>query len=1045
MNIYKKSQQQAFSDLFVAPSALFRGAPFWSWNATLNRDSLLRQIEVFKEMGIGGYTIHPRTGLGTEYMGDAYMEHVQACLEKGRELDMLTWLYDEDRWPSGYGGGLVTRDPQYRARYLVFTPEPYAPHEAGAAASDSSSAVRRRNGEGRLLTRYAVRLQAGALDAYRRLKEDETPVSGEPVWYAYLEVMKPSSWFNNQTYVDTLNPQAIKKFIEVTHERYRQALEKDFGGRIPAIFTDEPQFTHKTSLSFADEKKDLVMPWTDDLSETYRAAYGADPLDTLPEVFWELPEGAASVHRYRYHDYVAERFASAFADTIGDWCEAHGIALTGHMMEEPTLTSQSAALGEAMRSYRGFQLPGIDMLCDWREYTTAKQAQSASRQYGRGGMLSELYGVTDWDFDFRGHKSQGDWQAALGVTVRVHHLSWVSMKGEAKRDYPASILHQSPWYKKYPVIEDHFARVNVAMTRGKARVRVGVIHPIESFWLCLGPRDQTGRERQQREATFRQLAEWLLFGQMDFDFICEALLPELNPVQQGARFRVGEMAYDVVVVPPMRTMRVSTLERLEAFAGAGGTVLFAGEVPALVDVLPDARPTALAAATRHLDFDRITLLNALEPWRELEVLQNSGAAHEELLYQWRQDGDDQYLFLCDTRPEKTVRSGVQDAWCAAARPCRLRLRGHYALTELDTATGEQREIAGTRTGEWTEWRFTFYAAGHQLLRLRAVAESVASVLPAVAVTVPTESLCHLCGTFPVTLAEPNALLMDQPEWRWNGGEWVAREEILRITNAARANAGLKPLTGQIAQPWTNTDAPLPLGMVELRYPLHSEVDLDGLKLALEDAEETEVLLDGVPVTAPAEGWWVDECLATIPLPALSAGEHQLTLIRTLTDSTSLEACYLLGDFGVRLQGRDAVLTPPVRRLSWGSITGQGLPFYTGNLTYHLELVVAADGAARLQVLNYAGAMVGVRLDGGEEQNVVTAPYDVNLGTPQAGLHTLDLVLYGNRFNAFGAVHCAHHARWAGPTSYRTRGPGWCYEYNLRPLGILTAPLFFEAS
>ena len=30
------------------------------------------------------------------------------------------------------------------------------------------------------------------------------------------------------------------------------------------------------------------------------------------------------------------------------------------MMEEPTLQSQTAALGEAMRSYRSFHIPGID-------------------------------------------------------------------------------------------------------------------------------------------------------------------------------------------------------------------------------------------------------------------------------------------------------------------------------------------------------------------------------------------------------------------------------------------------------------------------------------------------------------------------------------------------------------------------------------------------------------------------------------------------------------------------------------------------------------
>ena len=66
------------------------------------------------------------------------------------------------------------------------------------------------------------------------------------------------------------------------------------------------------------------------------------------------------------------------------------------------------------------------MLYDSRELNTAKQAQSAVHQYGREGMLSELYGVTGWEFDFRGHKLAGDWQAALGVTVRVHHLTWTS-------------------------------------------------------------------------------------------------------------------------------------------------------------------------------------------------------------------------------------------------------------------------------------------------------------------------------------------------------------------------------------------------------------------------------------------------------------------------------------------------------------------------------------------------------------------------------------------------------------------------------------------
>jgi len=66
--------------------------------------------------------------------------------------------------------------------------------------------------------------------------------------------------------------------------------------------------------------------------------------------------------RQRYYDHLAERLASGFCDTVGEWCEKHGIALTGHMMEEPTLGSQSVIIGEAMRNYRSFKSP-VSICC----------------------------------------------------------------------------------------------------------------------------------------------------------------------------------------------------------------------------------------------------------------------------------------------------------------------------------------------------------------------------------------------------------------------------------------------------------------------------------------------------------------------------------------------------------------------------------------------------------------------------------------------------------------------------------------------------------
>ena len=176
-----------------------------------------------------------------------------------------------------------------------------------------------------------------------------------------------------------------------------------------------------------------------------------------PELFWNLPGDVPSLARYRYHEHTADRFAEAFGDRSASGAQPTASPSPATCSANACSFPKPAASAKRCACLRSFHIPGIDILEDRIELTTAKQAQSLARQLNRPGVLSELYGVTNWDFDFVGHKAQGDWQAALGVTVRVPHLAWVSMAGEAKRDYPASIGYQSPWFREYPLVENHFA------------------------------------------------------------------------------------------------------------------------------------------------------------------------------------------------------------------------------------------------------------------------------------------------------------------------------------------------------------------------------------------------------------------------------------------------------------------------------------------------------------------------------------------------------------------------------------------------------------
>ena len=684
--LYPKNQEPLTEELFQNPTSEYRGTPFWAWNCQMTEEKITTIVDALKDMGMGGGHIHCRTGMNNPYMSQEFLDLVKDAHKKFKDRQMITWLYDEDRWPSGAGGGLVTKDPEYRIRFLVFSPKPLE-DVPESNLSSSGQAVRSENR--RLLARYQVVLEEGWLKDYKRLEEGEAVSPEACEWFAYLEISGNNPWFNNQSYVNTLNKKAIQRFIEVTHEAYYKELGEEFGKSIPAIFTDEPQFCHKTRLNYAADQMEVIIPYTDDLEETFTETYGHSLLDSLPELFWERQEEMVSQIRYQYHDHICERFASAFADTIGTWCKEHNLMLTGHMMEEPTLKSQTAALGEAMRSYRSFQLPGIDMLCDSRELSTAKQAQSASHQFGCPGVLSELYGVTNWDFDFRGHKLQGDWQAALGVTVRVHHLTWTSMVGEAKRDYPACIGYQSPWYKQIgKYVEDYFARLNTLLTRGKAEVKVGVIHPIESYWLYWGSEEKTGGIREEMDENFQNLIQWLLYGFQDFDFISESLLPQQNDLEEitdGGAFPVGEMRYQILLVPNCVTLRESTLKRLQAWKEKGGTVIFTGELPRYVDAVASKKAEDFAKDCLCIPFSKNSILSALEPARTVEVRSENGLMAENLIHQMREDEESKIFFLAHVNRMETPDLPTKEKIV-------LRLKGTYRPVLYDALHGTKEEL-----------------------------------------------------------------------------------------------------------------------------------------------------------------------------------------------------------------------------------------------------------------------------------------------------------------------------------------------------------------
>ena len=99
----------------------YRSVPFWSWNDKLEPEVLRAQIREMYEQGIGGFFMHARGGLQTEYLSPEWFECVNACLDEAGKLGMEAWLYDENGWPSGFGCGRVNGlGLAYQQKYLRY-------------------------------------------------------------------------------------------------------------------------------------------------------------------------------------------------------------------------------------------------------------------------------------------------------------------------------------------------------------------------------------------------------------------------------------------------------------------------------------------------------------------------------------------------------------------------------------------------------------------------------------------------------------------------------------------------------------------------------------------------------------------------------------------------------------------------------------------------------------------------------------------------------------------------------------------------------------
>lgn len=1011
---------------FENPSPAYRSIPFWGWNDAMQEPEIIRQIHEMKQAGIGGFFIHSREGLETEYLSPQWFSLIKTAVKTATELDMQVWLYDEDRWPSGSGGGAVAKEYGDIARCKGLTIEVCSKIPQLNAQEESEILA--------LFTAVTDNMDIFSLHRVECALDSLQLKPGEKLLILRMEVSGKSEWFNNEAPPDNLSTQAVEYFIQSTHEQYAAHVGGYFGQSVHGIFSDEPSL-HDRHASF-DPNRGWI-PWTDSFLDYFIAQRGYNPLDLVPYIYFN------GTHSQKIrHDYwrtVSEKYALSFSTTIKNWCAKNNIKFTGHYLQEDKLGLCTRVCGGSLMLHYAIQdMPGIDMLDEnIDEYLTVKQCTSVANQFDKPQAISETYGCTGWAFSFEGQRWIGDWQYVLGINRLSKHLSLYSLKGCRKRDYPPSLHCNNSWWEKAPHIEDYFARLSLALTGGRALRDVLVLHPQSTAWTMLGcnPYGNPLR-REERDVPhideygykLNRLLKFLSGQHYDYDLGDELLIKDYGSIS-GKLLCINRADYKVVILPPSDNILSETLKLLLKFAKAGGTIISLKDQPYLVDGENNPQIKQLLLNKAFITVETAKeLVGALEKAlvRQVSITDENGLELTDMHYIKKQNPDKSYaLFIANTNREKGFAANII-----------LSEHQSGSITILDALTGKshsQNVVNGKFAADFGPGESKLYIWDEGVWSLPA-APSVLNIEWGFYTSLPLKTQ--------VKRDSPNALTLDMCRFAI-GSEplsdsmevWQAQREIRQRLDMRQVHHnGIPQRYSWINIPHKNDGAE-----ISLQFTFSSLVDLCGAKLLIEAPDLFNFTLNGEEFAAKPDGFYLDKSLQTLPLPQIKAGENTLVLKCRYKNSFELENIYILGEFAVN---SDRAICEEHTQILTGDWALQGYPYYAGALEYVYNLECGTEYSdIGIKLDSWSATVASIFVNGQEFIYPWKALGVVSVKEAIAsGNNEIRVKLYSSPRNLLGPHHLAEgEPERTNDAAFRPEGLKAVADYRLFPYGLFNAP------
>ncbi|NOR74316.1 MAG: hypothetical protein GQ525_04070, partial [Draconibacterium sp.] len=711
------------------------------------------------------------------------------------------------------------------------------------------------------------------------------------------------------------------------------------------------------------------------------------------------------------------------------YTEEKNLSWTGHYWEHGWPSPKEGPDNMAM--YAWHQTPAIDMLFNAEQarpdqfgnIRNVKELSSVVNQFDRHRALSETYGAAGWELTFDDMKRLGDWEFVLGVNLMNQHLSYISLAGDRKHDFPQSFGTHSPYWGVYRYQADYFARLSIALSSGLQKNKILVIEPTTTAWMYYNPNTGANEKMYDVKSKFEPFLANLERYQVEYDLGCENIIKDHGKIVED-KFVINKANYQVVILPPgLYNLDKATLDLIKQFVDAGGKVLQLDSKLQFVS----GKNQSFTELQKNKNWTIKTDLNSnlfaeLSNNENIEF-ENLDSIKGKVFHQRRDFEDEQLLFVTNFHKTETAEIHIN-------------MPGKSVI-DLNTANGIIEPYIFEKQKGRVYFSLSLPPSGSQLLfistqRGKSKNEEISRSKVLLAANETT-----------ISKVTPNILNLDYVELT------MGKFKNAPMYFYAAANEIWKE-HGYPDNPWSSSSQ-FKTELVDADnfsddtgftacYPFEVKEGFasKNVQLVVERPWLYDVLVNGKPVSAMESKFWLDPDFYLFEIGNLIQSGRNEIVIKASPFSIfcELEPVYLLGNFGLESTPKGWEVQNE-KELDFGSWKEQGMPFYGQTVSYSKSVNVKIEGDFVIQMAEWKGTVAEVIIDGDHMGIIQSEPYELKVRLPY-GEHEVMVNVIGSNKNTLGPHHNFNTPGIVTPWSFKNAPeiqPSG-NEYNLLDYGLM---------